>query len=89
MTRSEWLLSELRVAGLSVASLNDRIADHGMIGDPRWHEIRWIAESKYLGGNLIPDERFEALETFEDLLPLIAKLRQELQREKTRVLSTA
>jgi hypothetical protein len=85
ISRSGWLQEELRV-GLSVA-LDDCIAGRGMIGDPAWDEIRWKAESKYLGGNHIPDTEFKALETFGDLLPLITKLRQKLQLGKTKVLS--
>ena len=85
---TELLKVKLQLGDLEVSPA-DSIAEKGLVGDSGWIEIRWQAEARFLWGHRIPDEEFESLECFADLLPLIMRLHVELAPQKTLALSAA
>ena len=84
----KWIQGELRTAKLAV-KLGDEIAEKGFVGDPRWLEIGWGAETDFLGGEQNLPREFFDLEHFGDLAELIMRRHEELLRRKTAILSAA
>ena len=65
---TEWLEGELRLIEVSPV---DSIAERGLIGAIAWKEIGWRAAIRYTERREIPEEWFDGLDRFGDLIGLI------------------
>lgn len=82
---TKWLEGELRFIKVS---LTDSIAEKGLVDDIGWKEIGWRAAIRYTGNMEIPEERFDSLERFGELVALIRWWHERVS-QKVEVLAVA